>query len=232
MKKYIVVFTFLICSLLFSSCQYDQKSVEPKEEVIAVQEDGRQETTEENPEPKLLSEIEDNETKLYPNSKSVIAIPMGPDEETVLCKVKVPISYRINSVYVDKEGNVQSMEETGGKVLSDVLDVGSLEESKIVPSCLEMLSPGDGINDYVFAIVPQSTMSLSSLKESEEDGVEIKSPDGHRSFVCSSASDKSDFLFLYELNQDYVLTIEYNGQLKKVMKKEEFARECFKILLL
>lgn len=232
MKKYIIVFTFLVCSLLFSSCQYDQKSVRPKENINFVKEDGKELTTEENPEPKLLSEIEDNETKLYPNSKSVIAIPMGPDKETVLCKVKVPISYRINSVYVDKEGNVQSMEETGGKVLSDVLDVGSLEESKIVPSCIEMLSSGEAVNDYIFAIVPQSTMSVSSLKKTEVDGTEIKSPNGQPAYVCSSASDKSDFLFLYELNKDYVLTIEYNGQLKKVMKKEEFARECFKILLL
>ena len=178
--------------------------------------------------------VADNTTKAYPGSKSVVSITMGASEngnQVALCTLKIPTDYYMASLYMDETGETQTMLETNGKLVSQIVEAGSLETLKEFCNEVSLEAPGGTDNTYGISILPVDFYSVEYEKDLTPDGLDIETKDGHAVYVCYDSSDQSDFVFAYQINDKWTLLIQNKGQLKDQMSLEDFAKEMCQLII-
>lgn len=174
----------------------------------------------------------DNDTAVYINSDRVADVNMGAcvnGEQKVLCAVKLPANYYMTSLYMDEYGQSNTMLETNGKLLEDVVKEDALENCAQVPVTVVMTAQGDANNSYTFAIVDSATISVESEKDYAPGGIDVNTSGDHDAYAYTT-SGQFDVVLVYEINDEWTLLIENSGQLKDTMSLEEIGQEFYRLV--
>ena len=176
---------------------------------------------------------ENNTSKAYPGSDSVVDITMGANEngnQVALYNIKVPTSYYMASLYMDEKGNVRTMLETNGKLVSQIIEAGGLDNLEELCNSISLDAPGGTSNTYSISVLPVEDYSVEYEKDLTPGGLDIETKDGHTVYVCYDSSEQSDFVFAYQINDKWTLLIQNKGQLKDQMSLEEFGQEMCQLI--
>lgn len=176
---------------------------------------------------------EKNETSVYPGADLVTDVAMGScidGKQTALCTVKIPTNYIFGSLYLDENGESQSMKETDGRLVSEVVaSDGSVVKRTEVPDTVVLTAQGSADNSYTLVIVDSETISVESEKEYAPGGIDLNTGSGHDAYI-HAATGQFDVVFVYEINEDWSLLIQNSGQLKDELSIEEIGQEFYKVV--
>lgn len=240
MKKKLLMVTFCLMVALTACSNKKAEESQPAEtETTETQEEEETKPEEEESVPDEQggnaegAAGEKNETSVYVGADLVADVAMGScidGKQTALCTVKIPTNYIIASLYLDENGERQSMAETDGKLVSEVAaGDGSLANSTEVPDTVVLTAQGSVDNKYTFAIVDSETISIESEKEYAPGGIDVNTGNGHDAYVYA-ANGQFDVVLVYEINEDWTLLIQNSGQLKDEMSIEEIGQEFYKVV--
>ena len=166
---------------------------------------------------------------VYIGADSVSDVTMGTftgGAQTPLCKVSMPDSYYMASLYTDEAGQSKTMLETNGKLVSEIAESGVLETCPYVPTTVVITAQGNADDSYTFTVVDTESISIASEKEYAPGGIEIDPGSEHEAYVYST-SGQFDVVMAYRINEDWTLLIENSGELKDRMTLDEIGKAFY-----
>lgn len=234
-KKFIMV---LLCmTMVWAGCSKSQQNEEMQVDSKIETEDqtGADNENEDTDTSKKQTDIssEENGYGVYSGANTVAEMEMGVyenGETKVLCTVQLPTNCVLSSLYMNENGEEETMLETNGKQLSDILDLGIYEESGKISSTIVIGMPGNVDNSYTFTIFDAETYSVDYEKEFTPDGIDIEVGKGHDAYVCYDKTEQFDLVFAYQINEEWTLLIRNSGELKNQMSLEEFGQEMYQLI--
>lgn len=231
MKKLALI---ILMSVVMSLCACSNKGTDdnntkedPKTEIsseVTEDKENANESTDESSQSDTKNEGEENNTKVYIGD-SVVDIAMGSENgasSTKLCDVKMGANYLISGKCINELGE---KEQIGASVSPQVSEV-SLEDSFVAEAVVR--AQGDVNDEYIFMISPSTQYNVDMVKEKIPNGVEVNYDGNHQAYITDEG--RFDALFIYALNNDWVLVVEYTGDLTKNMNLDELGKEFYQLV--
>lgn len=167
---------------------------------------------------------------VYEGATDYIEVPMGTffqGEQKDFCKIKMPVEYIISANYSDNGEN--------SLINSDIfgIKVGNLAEKKLeneVANHWITIASSGGTTMY-FAIFPSTTATMEDEKAYAGEYKEIKGGE-HPAiyFVDSYEYSTSDLEVSYELNEDMLLRISYEGPVADQIGLDQLAQNLYDLV--
>ena len=235
-KRNLVVLLAAVLALsAFAGCGRKEDAAAPttvEQEIQNNAEDGADENViepQDEDKTPVTENVSSGYADVYIGADSVFDVTMGTftdSAQTPLCKVSMPDSYYMASLYTDEAGQSQTMLETNGKLVSEIAESGVLETCPYVPTTVVITAQGNADDSYTFTIVDTGTISVASEKEYAPGGIEIAPGSEHEAYVYST-SGQFDVVMAYRINEDWTLLIENSGGLKNRMTLSEIGKAFY-----
>ena len=223
---------FLVLALGMSGCANKNKesdvraeSVVEAAQVCTSQDVSAKETKKTEEEDGNTSKSKDHTTDEF-DENSVIEVAMGPSagaSSSALCKVKIPASYYIAGEETDSAGNTKAI---GAAVVPQVgtLDLGDRFFTK---ACVR--SEGTVNGTYDFEIYPTSEYTVEDVETSMPNGIEIEHDSFHPAYITDAG--RYEALFVYALDENWVLAIGYDGDLTEQMSLNDLGKKFYEMIV-
>lgn len=174
--------------------------------------------------------VVNNNIGAYVNVESLVDVKMGIFEDgkqKALCTVKIPTNYIVSSLYMDQNGEHQTMSSTNANIVSNVIKNGGFDNPNEIPDTIVL--DGEGGN-YSFAIGKSDIVSVQSEKEYAPGGIDIVSNSIHKAYIHKSVKGTFDYVFVYDINDKWSLVLQYKGDLMDKISLQKFGQELYKLI--
>ena len=227
------IYALLICSMLLAVTACGKKEnvenvveqgVEQTEEYETVQED----ESSSNEDGVLLG--------VYEGATGYVSVPMGTyfdGEQKNFCKIKMPLEYLFTACYTEDgdENNISKNDDLVGKMVTPTLDMVSdkLDEQTKASCWVLMMSTGGTTVNYY--IIPSTTRNLEDEKAYAGEYKELNH-NGRNAiyFVDSNEYVTADVCVSYEVNEDILLYITYEGPAADEIGIDQLAENIYDLV--
>lgn len=236
MKRRLVM-AMLCATMVFAGCSGSESETEKTENSSTetdIQEpvDEKKEDEDVSAESGNVSTTE-NTYGVYIGAESVTEMEMGVNEngeQEVLCRIKLPTNCFLSSLNMNENGEEETMLETNGNLLSDILELGHYQKSGKIPSTIMMTIQGKADCSYTLSIFDSEEYSVAWEKDFTPDGIDIGAGSDHEAYVCYDATEQFDLVFAYQISEDWTLLVRNSGDVKDQMSLEEFGQEMYQLI--
>lgn len=171
---------------------------------------------------------------VYLNGGSIAEIKMGicyEGVQTNFCTVKMPTEYNFSAIYIDENGQENSVPGTGSSFLQEAMNKGVIEESENAFSYIYLLSYAEDCSALSFRITTPDLKTMDELKAYAPGGVEFGT-DEHPAYYYVDPDEYAgtDLSVGYQINDSILLSMTYQGPLAEELGLEQLAQNMYDLV--
>ena len=222
------IYMFLLCAMMLTlvACgkENNTSDVENENQQITdvVTEDVEEESAKDNNADVLLG--------VYEGATDYANVPMGmlfDGEQKVFCKIKMPDQYLFNAVYTEDGETDVTNDTLSGILLGDVKS--ELDKQEMASKWVYVMSTGG--TTVNFYIIPTTERNLEDEKAYAGEYKE-QNHNGHEAiyFVDPAEYMTSDVCVSFEVNEDIILYITYEGPVADEIGIDQLAENIYDLV--